>query len=231
MSVKSQQNIDVRKRMIDSAIALFARKGVDQVSLRELTTDAGVNLAAVNYHFGSKEELAKIVFEELTKRVNRDRIDRLQEIETTCKASGALPRLEDIILAFIEPYTGTANAEEGLLLARLTLRHRTTPSDMTAKLMRKHFDPMAKRYIAALAAACPDVPADEFPWRYTFMASAVVLTITDRRKDSRLLKLSGGKADPNDSISLSAALVRFLANGMRAPGNLQPVLAPDPAAI
>jgi len=231
MPVKSQQNIDVRKRMIDSAIVLFARKGVEQVSLRELTTDAGVNLAAVNYHFGSKEELAKIVFEELTKRVNRHRLDRLHEIETACRASNTLPRLEEIILAFIEPYTGTANTDEGLLLARLTLRHRTTPSDMTAKLMRKHFDPTAKRYIAALAAACPAVPADEFPWRYTFMVSAVVLTITDRRKDSRLLKLSGGKADPNDSISLSAALVRFLANGMRAPMNLPQALTSVPASV
>lgn len=213
MPEKSENDLDIRLKMVESAIVLFARKGVDSVSLRELTARAGVNLAAVNYYFGSKEALAKIVFEELSKRVNKRRLARLDQLE-----SGKALALEDIIASFIEPYVSDAAAEEGLLLARLILRHRMTPSDMTSKLMRKHFDPMAKRYIAALAAACPGVPESEFPWRYTFMVSAVVLTVTDRTKDSRLIKLSDGKADPTDSAALGAALVRFIAGGMRAPG-------------
>lgn len=212
MPKKSENDLDVRLKMVESAIVLFARKGVDGVSLRELTAHAEVNLAAVNYYFGSKEALAKIVFEELSKRVNQRRLARLDEL-----VSGKAPALEDIVTSFIEPYVSDENADEGLLLARLILRHRMTPSDMTAKLMRKHFDPMAKRYIAALAAACPGIPDSEFPWRYTFMVSAVVLTVTDRTRDSRLFKLSDGKADPTDSAALGAALVRFIVGGMRAP--------------
>ncbi|MBS0339154.1 MAG: TetR family transcriptional regulator [Proteobacteria bacterium] len=217
MPQQQPQDVDVRVRMVESAIVLFAKKGVDDVSLRELTTHAGTSLAAVNYHFGTKEALAKIVFEELSKRVNQRRLSSLSEIEARCIALGKPPALEDVISSFIEPYVGSSHGDEGLLLARLILRHRTTPSDMTSKLMRKHFDPMAKRYIAAFAAACPDVPAEEFPWRYTFMVSTVVLTITDRTKDSRLAKLSDGQADPTDARALAGALMRFLIGGMRAP--------------
>lgn len=205
-----------RQRIIESAITLFARDGVDGVPLRELTAHAGVNLAAVNYHFGSKEALAKIVFEELSKRVNQRRLKRLEQLLAQADEEGRAPRLEDIVTSFIEPYVATEYVDEGRLLARLILRHRLTPTDMTSKLMRKHFDPMAKKYIAALAAACPDVPGDEFYWRYTFMVSTVVLTVTDRSSENRLVKLSGGAADPSDPNKLIAAMLRFVCGGMRA---------------
>lgn len=209
--------VDVRSRMINAAIVLFGRKGVDQVPLRELTARAGVSLASVNYHFGSKEKLATLVFEELSRRVNARRLRGLDRIEADCGRSGVRPALEDIVASFIEPYVGASHVDEGLLLSRLILRHRMSPSAITATLMRRHFDPMAGRYIAAFAAACPDVAPEEFPWRYTFMVSTVVLTMTDRHKDSRLIRLSGGAADPTDAHALAAALAGFLYGAMRGP--------------
>ncbi|GAA5233209.1 TetR/AcrR family transcriptional regulator [Verticiella sediminum] len=206
-----------RLRIIESALSLFASKGVDNVSLRELTAHAGVNLAAVNYHFGSKEGLAQTVYEELAKRVNRRRLDELERIMGAAAAQKARPVLEDVVMSFVRPYLAP-DGTEGALLAHLILQHRLSPTDMTAKLMRKHFDPMAKKYIAALAAACPEVETAEFYWRYMFMVSTVVLTMTDRSKGNRLVKLSAGSADPADAVALGEALVRYLCGAMRAPG-------------
>jgi AcrR family transcriptional regulator len=59
---------DTKKRILDAAERLFAREGFHSTSLRMLTKEAGVNLAAVNYHFGSKEELINFCFQEVGKR-------------------------------------------------------------------------------------------------------------------------------------------------------------------
>jgi len=211
-----------RLRIIESAVFLFSRDGVGNVSLRELTAHAGVNLASVNYHFGSKDALAQNVFEELSKRVNRRRLADLEALTQSAAEEKRLPRLEEVITSFIKPYVAIDHLHEGLLLARLILQHRLSPTDMTSKLMRKHFDPMAKKYIAALSESCPDVPPTEFFWRYSFMVSTVVLSITDRSKENRLAKLSAGAADPSDPDSLNGALLRFLCGAMRATGT-QPV--------
>jgi AcrR family transcriptional regulator len=214
-AVVSLPDATARLRLIESAMLLFSKSGVEDVSIRDLTAHAGVNLAAVNYHFRSKEALAQTVFEELSKRVNRRRVQELKAILDTAEEERRRPRLEDIISCFIRPYLDEDESNGGLLLARLILQHRLSPTEMTKDLMKKHFDPMAKKFIAALALSCPEVPSAEFFWRYTFMVSTVVLTMTDRSKESRLVRLSAGKADPSNSGSLHAALLRFLAGGMR----------------
>lgn len=204
--------------MIESALFLFSRKGMDNVTLRELTAHAGVNLAAVNYHFGSKEALAQIVYEELAKRVNRQRLDELESIATKAAAAKERPTLESIVTSFVRPYL-MQDVHEGKLLAYLILQHRLSPTDMTARLMRKHFDPMAKKYIAAFAEVSPGVESSEFYWRYMFMVNTVVLSMTDRSSESRLAKLSSGAADPSDPQALCNALVRYICGAMRAPAS------------
>jgi len=213
----AEPEADTRQRMIDAATALFAAKGADRASLRELTASAKVNLAAVNYHFGSKEALTETVFGELSARVNRRRIDELAALLAAAKARRARPSLEAIIGIFIEPYLPDAGGDDGKLLAQLILQHRLTPSPMVSRLIRKHFDPMARQFVAAFAEACPDVAAAEFQWRYSFMVSTVVLTATDRATGNRVARLSNGAMDARDTAGLKAALVRFIAGAMRAP--------------
>ena len=57
----TNQQIETRTRLLDSAEQLFAERGIDATSLRAITTAAGANLASVNYHFGSKDELFREV--------------------------------------------------------------------------------------------------------------------------------------------------------------------------
>ncbi|MDQ8729340.1 TetR family transcriptional regulator [Bradyrhizobium sp. LHD-71] len=203
--------------MIDSAVALFSDKGVDNVSVRELTSHAQVNVAAINYHFGSKEQLAELVFEQLTARISKSRADELERVLAAAKARASRPELESIVRAFIRPYVDLSMRTEGALLAQFILQHRLRPSAMTARLIGKYFDPLARAFIDAMAQACPAVPRTEFYWRYTFMVSTVVLTVSDTTRINRLVRLSDGKADPSDTTALEGALTRFLLGALSAP--------------
>ena len=207
---------DTPQRMLKAATALFAERGVEKASLRELTQLAEVNLAAVNYHFGSKDALVEAVFEDLARRVNAMRLRNLQVVLDAADAQAARPDLEAILNTFIEPYLGPDTVAESALLAQLVLKHRLAPSAMTTRIIKRHFDPMAKRYVAAFVAACPAVDPSEFYWRYMFMAGAVILTSTDRRRSNRVERISDGAFSATDPQALRAALMRFLRGGMAA---------------
>lgn len=207
---------DTMAKVLSAAEVLFAEKGHDKASLRELTARAGVNLAAVNYHFGSKEGLAEAVFESLSRRVNDKRVEDLDHYLAGLPATGQ-PSLDRILDIFVEPYLAEGNDAQGILLARFILHHRLAPSDLTQRIMRKHFDPMAKRFVEALSRACPHVDTAELFWRYMFMVSSVVLPLTDAAKDNRIARLSAGKADITRRDEFRGALIRFLKGGITAP--------------
>lgn len=215
MTAASQAS-DPKTKILATAVALFAERGVAGASLRELTAKAGVNIAAVNYHFGSKAGLEEAVFEDLAVRINKTRLESLKAVLKAAEQQGQAPALEDILETFIEPYLGDTAPGQGELLAQLILKHRLAPTPLTTRLMRTHFDPMAKKYIAAFAAACPQVNAQEFVWRYMFMTSAVVLTATDRHKNNRVMTISSGKLSATDSGALRSSLMRFLVGGFAA---------------
>lgn len=218
MAAHTDKAEDARNRIIQTAVSLFASKGAGAVSLRELTAQAGVNVAAVNYYFRSRSGLEEAVFEDVAKRVNRQRQEALQAVLHRAEEAHAVPSLEAIIDTFIAPYL--ENANEGALLAQLILKHRVGPTTLTRRLIRTHFDPMARRYVSALALANPKIDADEFVWRYMFMTSVVVLTATDRGKTNRVSSLSAGRLDAADTQQLKEALMRFLVGGLRADGGI-----------
>ncbi|MES2978967.1 MAG: TetR/AcrR family transcriptional regulator [Pseudomonadota bacterium] len=209
-----------RLLIIESAIELFALKGADKVTMRELTSHAKVNLGAVNYYFGSKEALAETVFMELAKRVNGDRVKNLKQVLVQAASEARVPNVDDIVDTFVEPYVASeANAQAGQLLAQLILQHRLSPTPMTQRIIQKHFDPMAKKYVEALALARPGVDIRQFFWGYIFMVSTVVLTVSDRSPSNRLSRLSGGLADTNQRDELKQALLRFIVGGLKATGD------------
>lgn len=208
---------DTKWRVIASATHLFATKGMENVSLRELTTAAGVNLAAVNYHFGSKEALCEAVLDSLSGSVNARRLANLDKVLDEAAASNRPPSLEKILDTFMQPYVGDDQEGEGALLAQLVLKHRLSPNDMTTRIIRKHFDPLARRYIAAFAKACPDVDPSAFYWRYMYMAGTVIVTSTDRSNANRISTISNGKFDASDPVALNRSLMSFLVAAISAP--------------
>lgn len=211
---------DVRTRILAAAIELFAAKGVDSVSVRELTAAAQVNLAAVNYYFGSKSAVEEAVFAAVAESVTQARCAALDRVIREAGADARPPEVADIVATFIAPYLDTQAGSTGALLAKLVLKHRLAPSDMTRRLVSEHFDPLARRYVEALRLALPQIPKQEFVWRYMFMASAVVLMATDRGGLNRIAAISGGRIDATSDAGLKAALTRFLVGGFSAPAEV-----------
>lgn len=210
---------DTKRRVISAATHLFAEKGMDNVSLRELTTEAGVNLAAVNYHFGGKEALCEAVLDSLSGSVNERRLRRLRGVLDAAELNSQLPTLEDILDTFTEPYLGPDQGGEGALLAQLVLKHRVAPTEMTTRVIRKHFDPVAREYVLAFAKACPEVDPGAFYWRYMFMAGTVILTSTDRSRTNRISTISNGQYDASDPGALHRSLMQFLVAAIKAPSS------------
>jgi len=92
---------DTKERILDAAERLFADHGFPATSMRDITQEAGVNLAAVNYHFGSKEALMIAVLDRSTAPVNRARLEQLDALEA---AAGDAPvETEQIVRAFLTP--------------------------------------------------------------------------------------------------------------------------------
>lgn len=218
MSIKQSfaNDFNTTGRVLAAAEILFAEKGLDDVSLRELTSLARVNLAAVNYHFGSKDGLKLALFEQVAARANKERMMELDAYLESLK-NDERPELEPIISIFLSAYVGVGMENQGVVLARFMMRHRVSPHPEITKLIDRHFAPWSKRVLAALVEACPYLDESEVYWRYLFMTSTIALTITDRNRNNRIYRLSDKRVDASNTPKLKRALIRFLLNAFSAP--------------
>lgn len=205
---------EISLRILQAAEVVFADKGPEKATLREITTRADVNLAAVSYYFGSKAALTRAVFDQLSTRLNDLRTNDLESCLAQAAEAKMAPDLKAVLEVFIRPYTETGKS--GQLFARLIMQHRVAPSDLTSAIIKNHFDPMAKRFIAAITLACPGMDSTEFFWRYVFMIGAVVYSVADMGVAARAASLSGGKIDAHDPEVFRRALLTFLVGGMSA---------------
>lgn len=203
---------ETRKAILRSAERLFAIRGIEATTMREITADAGTNLAAINYHFGSKQELAYALFDRLAAEVCAARHAELDRIERD--AGGEPVSVEAIIRTLIRPYV---EGEEGrrLLMVRLIQQHRLEPTDVTRRVSAAHFDPLAARVTKMLRDALPQLPARDVFWRYHLMVGAVMASASDVAPGNRLSRISNGAADSARRSELIEQTVSFLANAMQ----------------
>ncbi|MBX9843932.1 MAG: TetR family transcriptional regulator [Xanthobacteraceae bacterium] len=201
-----------RKAILRSAERLFATRGIEATTMREITADAGTNLAAVNYHFGSKQELAYALFERLAAEVCAGRHAELDEIERD--AGGKPASVEAIVRVFLRPYV---EGDEGrrLLLVRLIQQHRLEPTAVTRRVSAAHFDPLAARTTKMLCRGLPQLPARDVFWRYHLMVGAVMASAFDVAPGNRLSRISRGAADSARRAELIEQTVAFLVNAMQ----------------
>ncbi len=209
---------DTRARILDVAERLFMAHGYDGTSMRQITGEAGVNLAAVNYHFGSKEALIQEVFRRRLDWLNEERMRTLDALEA---AAGDQPvKPSQIVDAFFGTMIRMADDEErgGVTFLRLLGRTLTEPSDFIRAFLAHEYKTVMERYKKALFRALPDVPKAEIVWRFHFMLGATSYAIagTDAL---RLVTDWGVEAeDSEDRLDrLLPRLISFLIGGLRAP--------------
>lgn len=205
---------DTKTLILDAAEQAFADLGFDAASLRHIISMAGVNLAAVHYHFGSKEALLAAVFRRRLAPLSEERFERLGRLEAEA-GEGLLP-LEGVLEALIEPALQMARDPEkgGAAVVRLFGRTIAEPSENLQKLLSAEFGETVIRFTRAFECALPELPKDVLMWRIQFVIGAMGHLMCD---PNNLRDVSGGLCDPADIETAVREMVRFLSAGLRAP--------------
>lgn len=178
--------------------------------MRMITATAGVNLAAVNYHFGSKEELFHRVFHRRLMQLNAARIEALDMLEAT-------PDQPLTARAILQAFFGPAltmvqdSVHGGAVFMRLLGRSYTAPAQFVGEFMAAEYDKVMKRYLAAAYRAMPKVPPAELAWRLHFMTGAATYAISG--VDALALVTGEGDRDPHRVME---RLITFFLEGLEA---------------
>ncbi|PYT19079.1 MAG: TetR family transcriptional regulator [Acidobacteria bacterium] len=195
--------VSTKTRILDVAERLFGEKGFDGTSLRDITAEAGVNLAAVNYHFQTKDSLIDAVIERRIAPVNRRRLEMLE-------AAGPNPAIEQVVEAFLVPVLECSLSPMVALMGRVL----ATPDQFVYRVFKKHLAAIAQRFADAVGAALPELAPAERLWRLHFMGGTMAHVLSWSHV---LPEMTGGLCDPSDRKALTARLVSFLSAGFRAP--------------
>jgi AcrR family transcriptional regulator len=199
--------------IIDAAERCLAESDFDGVSLRTITDAAGVDLALVNYHFGSKENLVTEVIERRARMVHEARVLALEEARRAAGAS--VLSVEAIVTAFLEPWLIRLGSGDpgwrsyNRVLCQLSVMPKYLP--LTSRML----DPTALHFINALRAALPNAPPESIYWGYLFLLGAMMQVMM---ATGRIEKLSQGICRSDDMDQVLTQLVPFVAGGLHGLG-------------
>lgn len=160
-----------QQRIMASAEILFAERGFAATSLRAIATAAGVNLAAANYHFGSKQGLLAATLHARVTPINEARLKALDRLE----ANPATLSVDKVMEAFFLPFV---SGELKGSLPRIMARIHAEPEDLIRPLLEQEFLPISERFIAALRPLLPHVEAEELRWRFHFAIGGMIHLLT-----------------------------------------------------
>ncbi|MEH2471659.1 AcrR family transcriptional regulator [Nitrobacteraceae bacterium AZCC 2161] len=204
-----------RQRLMDASEQLFAEHGWNAVSIRTIVAAAGVNLAALHYHFGSKEQLLSEIFAARAKPIALERIRLLSAIDLEND-----PSLERILEAFLRPALtiGSDVRFGGRAFVKLRARLATEPEAVSRRILANAFDESSGEFLHALARALPEIPQAELEWRFHFMLGTMFYTMADA---GRIQSLTNGRCDPGRVEDALAHIIPFLAAGFRSKPELK----------
>jgi AcrR family transcriptional regulator len=182
-----------RSAILAAAERLYADRGFGDVTLRDIVAAANVNLAAVNYHFGSKDELIAELFVTRSLALNRERLRDLRAAE---ERGGGRAELSDILRALIGPsLRGCLGPErERSTAARFMIRASIESVPPIRRIRNREIDHLRK-FVGAMRRALPDRAEVELYWGLHFALAMAQQTVRD---SERLAKLSDGQCDLDD---------------------------------
>ncbi|MPZ68100.1 MAG: TetR family transcriptional regulator [Actinobacteria bacterium] len=199
---------DTKERILDAAEVLLAENGYEATSLRAVTQAAGVNLAAVNYHFGSKKDLLDAVIRRVAEPVSRSRLERLEALE----ASSDAPSVEAVLRAFLEPVFQHLqdSAARGPTVFLLLSRVISDPDPRIQNMLAAAFGDVGQRFIEHLAVLLPHLDEEELWWRFK---SCIGVAIFHQSRSLPALSILGSAPDERN-LEMTIA---FVTAGMSAP--------------
>ena len=206
---------ETKDRLLDAAEALFMEHGFEATSLRAITAAAGANLAAVNYHFGSKEALFEAVLTRRLDPMNQERVDLLTELER--RAGGQPIGCEQVLSAMLIPALRLARdpARGGANFLRLLGRAYADPAPFIRHFLSANYAEMIGRFKSAFMKALPHLTRQELTWRLHFVMGALSYTVSGT--DALKLLQQAMPHDPDNDELLIERLAPFLVAGLKAP--------------
>jgi AcrR family transcriptional regulator len=204
-----------KERILDTAEALFVEHGFEATSLRSITTAAAVNLAAVNYHFGSKEELFEAVLTRRLDPMNQTRVALLDQLEAD---AGEQPlKCEEILTALLAPALALSRdpARGGKNFLRLLGRAYADPAPFIRRFLSAQYAQMIARFKAAFGRSLPQLPRKELSWRLHFIMGALSYTLAGTDALKLIAELNPVETDNDEA--LLRRLAPFLLAGLNAP--------------
>lgn len=198
-----------KARILAGAERLFAERGYDGATVRQIALLAKVPIALINYHFGNKDGLYRAVFELRTPTMVDQRQAGMELAEMEADPD---KRLELLVKSLIAPMLKLKSTEKHSWFGRIMAREVADPKNAERKIIEEMLDPIARQFIAMLAECMPHKSEAEIQWAYHAMIGAMVFYMADY---GRIARLSGNKCDPEDHRSATKHLVSFLISGCK----------------
>jgi AcrR family transcriptional regulator len=199
-----------RDRILRTAERLFAERGFNGVSVRELAAAAQVNIASIGYHFDNKEGLLSEVYRRHCEPLIEE---RLRGLAASSRLRGKA-RIAAIIEAFIRPALQQVEAEDGETFIRLRAVLSGESSELLEKLVAENFDQSSTAFIDMLCECLPHLSRTDVCWRFHFLLGAIYYTAAGPH---RISAFSNGRCDPSDTEAVIKELVPFMTRAFQAP--------------
>jgi len=197
-----------KERILGAAESLFAQRGFDGASLRQLTSAAGVNLAAVNYHFGSKEKLVEQIFRRRLDALNNSRLQALSLVE-----GAETTTLEDVLSAFIRPALDLSHDESGSLFMRVLARAFAEHDDTLRQFLSDNYGHVMRQFTAEFARLLPQLTKQELYWRIDLVSGA----LTHAMSGFGMIQRKSGVSEIEHREETAQHLIRFAVAGLSHP--------------
>ncbi|AJY28170.1 bacterial regulatory s, tetR family protein [Burkholderia thailandensis 34] len=210
----SRQSGGTKARILDAAEDLFIEHGFEAMSMRQITSRAAVNLAAVNYHFGSKEALIHAM---LSRRLDQLNEERLRILDRFDAQLGPHVTCEHVLGAMFIPALQASRDPQrgGRAFLRLIGRAYTDPSAFVRNFLTAHYASVAGRFFDAFQRALPNLPRAELGWRLHYAIGALSGALAGAETESLIDEFTQGRT-MND-VQMIARLSALIVAALKAP--------------
>ena len=202
-----------KNKILDAAENLFADKGFNGTSLREITGVAGVNLAAVNYHFGSKKELIKAV---MSRYMNELSPELESALSLLCQVERK-PSLHEVFSAFVEPLLSLSTFRDNGSSHFLQLLGRgyTDSQGFLRWFLTTQYPNVFSYFTQAVHKAYPELTTEDMFWRLHFTMGTIVFAMSS---SEALIDIA--QNDFDNQLTIEAVInkvIPYVAAGVAAP--------------
>jgi AcrR family transcriptional regulator len=201
--------IDTKEQIISVAKRLFAERGFAGTTLRNVISEADVNLAAVHYHFGSKEELFRAVVEQFARPIVEQELVMLKQLQ----AGGQVPTVEAVLTVLLKPCLEFVAQDQEFLLVHTQFMGRCWAEPEPLKsIVEREFAASMEAFLAVFQRVLPEQSRSQLAWKLDLVIAALVRVQSEAGQPLALLQ----RTDPESVQVAIEQLVKFLSQGMRS---------------